>query len=109
MPDVAVFENRLRKNARHLMKWAKREGLTAFRLYDRDIPEFPYAIDWYAGRVHLVEYPPRKAIREGTQDEERAGVVETVNLVLEVPEEPIFPKTHLPQPWGKQQYGRQSD
>src|SRR5688572_17198157 len=37
---VGMFENRLRKNARHLRKWAKARGLTAFRVYDRDVPEY---------------------------------------------------------------------
>ena len=33
---VGMFENRLRKNARHLRKWARARGLSAFRVYDRD-------------------------------------------------------------------------
>ena len=33
--------NRVLKNQRHLGKWARREGIEAYRLYDRDIPEFP--------------------------------------------------------------------
>lgn len=109
MPDVSVFENRLRKNARHFAKWAKRHGHTAYRIYDRDVPEFPYAIDVYAGRLHVVEYPRRRAIREGTQDEERAAIVDAVKRVMEVDDARIFTKTHLPQPWGKQQYGKQGE
>ena len=57
--DNGTFANRLRKNARRLRRWAKRSGLTAFRLYDRDIPEYPYAVDWYGGQVHLVELSDR--------------------------------------------------
>lgn len=106
MTEIAVFENRLRKNARHFMKWAKRQGLTAFRIYDRDIPEYPYAVDWYDGRIHLVEYPRRRAIKSGTQDEERALVIEAVKRVLELDDARIFTKTHQPQPWGRTQYGK---
>ena len=42
-----AFANRLRKNLAHWRKWARRRGITCFRLYDRDIPQFPFAIDWY--------------------------------------------------------------
>ena len=40
-----MFENRLRKNSKHFRRWAKAQGLTAFRVYYRDIPEYPYAVD----------------------------------------------------------------
>jgi 23S rRNA (cytosine1962-C5)-methyltransferase len=53
---VSVAEslgNRVAKNARHLRKWAKREGVTCNRIYDRDIPEAPVTIDWYEGHAVL--------------------------------------------------------
>ena len=53
MSDATSLANRLKKNARHLAKWARREGLEAYRLYDRDIPEFPYAIDRYGDWLHV--------------------------------------------------------
>lgn len=101
---AGMFENRLRKNARHLRKWARTRGLTAFRVYDRDIPEYQYAVDLYADHVHLVEYPRRRAL--GSLEEQRATVLAAVTAVLEVPAERIHVKTHLPQPWGRAQYGR---
>jgi 23S rRNA (cytosine1962-C5)-methyltransferase len=55
MADIAAYRNRLAKNTRHLRKWARREGITCYRLYDRDVPEFPVTADWYEGRVHLQE------------------------------------------------------
>lgn len=50
-----MLENRLRKNAAHRLKWARRTGVTCYRLYERDIPEIPLVIDWYEGRVHVAE------------------------------------------------------
>ena len=47
MTDLAFFQNRLTKNARHLRKWAARNEVYAYRLYDCDIPEFPVIIDIY--------------------------------------------------------------
>lgn len=101
---VGMFENRLRKNVRHLRKWARARGLTAFRVYDRDVPEYTYAVDLYGDRVHLVEYPRRRALK--SLEEQRAEVLAAVTAVLEVPPERIHVKTHLPQPWGRSQYGR---
>jgi len=52
------FKNRLRKNYRHIRKWAKQSLTDAFRIYDRDIKEYPLAIDFYAGRffIHFFSY-----------------------------------------------------
>jgi 23S rRNA (cytosine1962-C5)-methyltransferase len=102
-----MFENRLRKNAKHFRKWARAQGLTCFRVYDRDIPEYPYAVDLYGDRVHLVEYPRRRALQAGTVDAQREEVLAAVTAVLEVPPEHIHVKTHTPQPWGRKQYSRQ--
>jgi len=102
------FENRLRKNARHARKWAKGQQLTAYRIYDRDIPEYPYAVDAYADRLLLVEWPSRKARRTGTVETQRAAVLDAVSRVLEVAPERIYTKTHEPQPWGRAQYGREA-
>ncbi len=44
------LKNRIRKNYRHLRKWAKRTKTNCFRIYDRDIKEYPLAIDFYDGR-----------------------------------------------------------
>lgn len=56
MTDFSAFANRLRKNERHLKKWAKRHHLEAWRLYDKDIPQFPFAIDYYGKHIHMQEY-----------------------------------------------------
>jgi len=106
MPGLPDFENRLRKNARHLARWAARAGHTCYRVYDKDVPEFPYAVDWYDGRVQLVEFPRRRALARGDQEAERAAVLEATCRVLGVGEEKVSVKTHLPQPWGRAQYGR---
>lgn len=44
------IKNRIRKNYRHVRKWAQRSQTNCFRIYDRDIKEYPLAIDFYAGR-----------------------------------------------------------
>ena len=56
MLDVSPFANRLAKNYKHHAKWARRQGLDAWRVYDKDVPQFPFAVDLYGERVHLQEY-----------------------------------------------------
>jgi 23S rRNA G2069 N7-methylase RlmK/C1962 C5-methylase RlmI len=51
-----MLANRARKNARHLGKWARREHVTCYRVYDRDIPEVPITIDTYEGALVINDY-----------------------------------------------------
>ena len=104
MEASSTFENRLRKNARHLRKWAKTDDLTAYRLYDRDVPEWPFAVDWYDGRVQLVEFPRRRALQSGEAERMREEAREVVLRVLELPPERLYEKTRQPKVWGKEQY-----
>lgn len=42
-----LFGNRLRKKYKELRKWARKNRITCYRLYDRDIPEIPVSLDLY--------------------------------------------------------------
>ncbi|MDZ7734730.1 MAG: bifunctional 23S rRNA (guanine(2069)-N(7))-methyltransferase RlmK/23S rRNA (guanine(2445)-N(2))-methyltransferase RlmL [Gammaproteobacteria bacterium] len=44
---AADFANRLRKNLKHFQRWAKREGVNCYRIYDADLPEYNIAVDLY--------------------------------------------------------------
>jgi 23S rRNA (cytosine1962-C5)-methyltransferase len=85
MTDITIFSNRLQKNFRHWAKWAKRRGISCYRIYDRDVPEFPVALDLYEQRAHLQEFDTGWQIGE----EEHARWVESVRTaaseVLELP------------------------
>jgi len=51
--ESGILGNRIAKRYKHLKKWAKSTVTDAFRIYDRDIPEYPLAIDYYAGRFNI--------------------------------------------------------
>ena len=51
--QATLLANRLSRNYRKLRKWARRNAVCAYRLYDRDIPEVPLALDIY---TFLPEY-----------------------------------------------------
>jgi 23S rRNA (guanine2445-N2)-methyltransferase / 23S rRNA (guanine2069-N7)-methyltransferase len=45
MTDISSLSNRLQKNLRVLGKWAQQQGVSCYRLYDADLPEFAFAVD----------------------------------------------------------------
>lgn len=51
-----MFRNRLDKVLAHRRRKARQQGVTCWRLYDLDLPEFPLAIDLYENHVHVAEY-----------------------------------------------------
>ena len=60
--DPGALVNRVDKNRRHLARWARREGIDAYRLYDRDMPEFPLAIDRYADWLHVQVFEKKRPL-----------------------------------------------
>jgi 23S rRNA (cytosine1962-C5)-methyltransferase len=74
-----AFENRLRKNFKHWSRWARRRDLGAFRVYDRDVPEFPVIVEYYGDRF-LVQFLERKDGRTEAP-EWRASLLERVCVV----------------------------
>ncbi|RLJ21197.1 oxidoreductase [bacterium endosymbiont of Escarpia laminata] len=101
MSDLTPFANRLRKNFRHWSKWAKRREVSCYRIYDRDIPEFPLAIDWYEGQVHAQVFA-RKGIDDLDEVQEKA-IADVICEVLELPVEALAFKTRRRQK-GSAQY-----
>ncbi len=54
--QAEYFRNRVAKNEKALRRWARREGVEALRLYDRDIPEVPLALDRYGDALLMALY-----------------------------------------------------
>ena len=93
--DLHAFANRLRKNHRHWSKWARRRGISCYRIYDRDIPEFPLAIDCYEKLVHVQVFA-RKGV-EPLTDRQQQQITETASEVLEIPLHHMAVKTRQRQ------------
>lgn len=54
------FTNCIRKNYRHIKKWAKRTQTNCFRIYDREINHYPLAIDFYNGKFCIQLFSSKK-------------------------------------------------
>lgn len=89
MSKADVFTNRLRKNAKHWDKWARRQDLTCYRLFDRDLPDFPLAIDRYEEHVHLQEFATRWEAEDDEYSVWRELCFQVVGDVLDIPQERI--------------------
>ncbi len=86
------FKNRLRKNYRHLRKWAKRTSTDCFRIYDRDVKGYPLAIDFYAGRF-CVQYFSKNRESDEAPEALTEEVNQTLKALFGVPLESIFWRT----------------
>jgi 23S rRNA G2069 N7-methylase RlmK/C1962 C5-methylase RlmI len=85
-----MLANRVRKNDRHLRKWARREEVDCYRVYDRDIPEIPLSIDRYADHLYVARY--RSEHRPHTEQTEWLdAMVASARQALDVPAE----RTHV--------------
>ena len=102
--DTAALINRVGKNQRHLSRWAKREDIQAYRIYDRDMPEFPLAIDRYADWLHVQVFERRRPLG----DADLAAVRSALADAIDVPEQQVVIKLRLRQR-GKSQYERLVD
>lgn len=104
-----AFMNRLLKNKKHLAKWAAREGVEAYRVYDADLPEFNVAIDLYKDQIVIYEYAAPSEISK-TVAETRFNKV--VHIVPHVFDDISLADIHVKQrsrQRGKTQYERHSD
>ncbi len=101
------FGNRLRKNLKKYLRWAEKEDVTCFRVYDRDLPEYNISVDLYGKWVHIHEFAPPKTI-----DSERAATrfkvaLKSVKAILGVRSDRVFFKTRQRQK-GKKQYQKKN-
>jgi 23S rRNA (cytosine1962-C5)-methyltransferase len=87
---LVMFRNRLLKVWRHVSKLAKRQGVTCYRVYDHDLPEFPFCIELYEDKVYLAEYQRRHGMSEEDHTAWLEACVPVISAVLEVPDERIY-------------------
>jgi 23S rRNA (cytosine1962-C5)-methyltransferase len=87
---LVMFRNRLVKTWRHVSKLAKRQGVTCYRVYDHDLPEFPFCIELYEDRVYLAEYQRRHGMSEEDHTAWLETCVPVISAVLEAPDERIY-------------------
>ena len=79
---LEMFKNRLSKVFKHIGKQAKRLGVSCYRVYDHDLPEFPLCIEFYGDKLYVAEYKRRHGMSEEEHDEWMEGTLEVIREVL---------------------------
>lgn len=102
-----MFANRLQKNLRQLGKWARKEGIQCYRLYDADMPEYALAIDLYGDWVHVQEYAPPRSIDPQKAQERLFDALGAIPQALGISRDRVVVKRRERQS-GTRQYERQA-
>jgi 23S rRNA (cytosine1962-C5)-methyltransferase len=90
----SMLGNRIRKNYRHVRKWAKRTETNAFRIYDWEIGKYPLAIDFYAGRF-CVQYFSRDRENPEPSQELEQEVEQVLASIFGAKPEDIFWRSRI--------------
>ena len=104
------FASRLSKVAKQRRKWASRNGVLAYRVYDADLPDYNFAIDVYGGAgpdrgrtlVHVAEYAPPKVVAPAKAARRLADALRIVPEVLQVEPTDVYVKQRLRSRGGSQ-------
>ncbi len=107
-PDAPMLVNRLKKNLKNMGRWARKNNIHCYRLYDADIPEYNLSIDLYDGAVQVQEYEPPRKVKAHKAEQRRRDVSILLPELLGLDEGQVAYKMRRRRPGG-QQYGRMSE
>lgn len=105
------FANRLAKNRKHLGKWARRVGVSCYRVYDADLPDYALAVDIYQGadlHLHVQEYAAPKSVDPVKAEKRLREALSQLQATYELPSSRLHFKQRVVQR-GDSQYQKQGD
>lgn len=85
-----MFRNRLTKVYKHVSKIARKQGISCYRVYDHDLPEFPFCIEIYEDRIYLAEYRRRHGMTDEAHDEWLELCIVHICEILDIPNDNVF-------------------
>ena len=83
---LAMFSNRLMKVFKHRSKIARRTGVGCYRIYEHDLPEFPFCIEAYENKIYVSEYVRRHGM---TDEEHDAWLQPSLEIISEITGTPL--------------------
>ena len=87
-----MFRNRLTKVYRHVSRKAERLHVSCYRVYDHDLPEFPFCVEIYEDKLYVAEYKRHHGFTEEQHDEWIRKSIEVLSEVFHVNPGNIFLK-----------------
>lgn len=102
--DGSALIHRIQKRLKHLSKWARKNNISCFRVYHRDIPEFPCAIDMLDGDIVCWIYDRKRDESLEQQEAFQTLVKEAVAEAFGRPQSEIFFKGRHVQKGLENQY-----
>lgn len=87
-----MFRNRLEKVWRHISRQARRQQVSCFRVYDHDLPEFPFMIENYESRLYVAEYKRRHSLSEDAHGQWLEECKKIMSEVMDISPDHIFLK-----------------
>jgi 23S rRNA (cytosine1962-C5)-methyltransferase len=99
-----MFVNRLAKVYKHAGKIARKQGVSCYRVYDHDLPEFPLCIEFYGDKLYVAEYKRRHGMSEEEHDDWMEETIGIICELLRVAKENIFLKLRQRKPGRLGQY-----
>jgi len=85
-----MFRNRLTRVFRHLGRQARRLRVSCYRVYDHDLPEFPFCIEIYEDKLYVAEYNRQHGFTDQQHDDWIMKSVEVMSKIFDLPVENIF-------------------
>lgn len=85
-----MFQNRLLKVYKHKSKQARRMNVSCYRVYDHDLPEFPFAIELYGDKIYVAEYRRRHGMEEEAHEAWLQQSFEVISEILQLPVDNIY-------------------
>lgn len=101
---IIMFRNRLTKVFRHLGKLARKSGVSCYRVYDHDLPEFPFCIEFYGDKLYVAEYKRQHGMTDDQHDYWLEKSMEVMTEILAVSKDNIFLKLRQRKPGRLGQY-----
>ena len=104
-----MFRNRLSKVFRHLNKSARKQETSCYRIYDHDLPEFPFCIEMYEDLLYVAEYRRNHHMEEEEHDEWLAACKTVIAEITGVLETRIVLRTRQRKSNRQDQYQKLDD
>ncbi len=85
-----MFQNRFAKVYKHKSRQAKRLSVSCFRIYDHDLPEFPFCIELYDDKIYLAEYRRNHGMSETEHEVWLQHCILLISEMTSITQEKIF-------------------